>query len=432
MKIVIKGGRIIDPADTKDVKGDILIDKGVIIKVGGNINIKNATLISANGKIVTPGFVDMHTHLREPGKEEAETIETGLRAAISGGFTAVSAMPNTMPPCDTQAHVRFLIERAKELKSGKVIPIGTITKGRKGEEITEMQELKDAGCLAVSDDGNSVDNADLMRRAMEYASMVGLLMISHCEDKALSADGVMNEGYVSTVLGLAPIPREAESTIVERDIRLAELTGARLHIAHVSVAESVEAIRRAKKRGLTITAEATPHHFSLTDEEVRSFDPNMKVNPPLRTAKDVKAIKEALADGTIDAIATDHAPHMESEKEKEFDYAPFGMTGLETALSLSVMNLIDEGCLDWTGLVRKLSVNPSVIMGHKGGTLKEGAEADIVVVDPDKKWVYSRERVRSSSVNSPFIGREMKGMVTDVLCEGRIVLRDGELVKKAG
>ncbi|MFC1479999.1 dihydroorotase [Candidatus Omnitrophota bacterium] len=428
MRILIKNGRIIDPLQNIDKKGDVLIEKGKVVQVGGTIKAKDVETINAAGKIVAPGFVDMHAHLREPGREEVETIETGLRAAVCGGFTTVCAMPNTDPPCDGQAHVRFLLDRAQEVKLAKILPVGTITKGREGKQIAEMGELKEAGCLALSDDGSSVEDAALLRRALEYASMVDLLVISHCEDKALAGDGVMNEGYWSTVLGLKPIPAEAESTIVERDIRLAELAGARIHIAHVSTAESVEIIRSAKKRGVKVTAEVTPHHFTLTDEDVKTFDTCMKVNPPLRSAEDVKALRKALADGTIDVIATDHAPHLENEKEKEFDYAPFGMIGLETALSLSVMKLVGEGGLDWPKLIRKLSTNPSQVLKYDRGTLKKDAVADIVVIDPEREWTYSRENIKSRSSNSPFIGWKMKAQVTDVICGGRVVLKEGEIV----
>ncbi|MFH1553226.1 MAG: dihydroorotase [Candidatus Omnitrophota bacterium] len=428
MRILIKNGRIIDPLQKIDKKGDVLIEKGKVVQIGGSIKANGAVTINAAGKIVAPGFVDMHAHLREPGREEVETIETGLRSAVYGGFTTVCAMPNTDPPCDGQAHVRFLLDRSLEVKLANILPIGTITKRREGKQIAEMGELKEAGCLALSDDGSPVEDAALLRRALEYASMVDLLVISHCEDKALAGDGVMHEGYWSTVLGLKPIPAEAESTIVERDIRLAELAGARIHIAHVSTAESVEIIRSAKKRGVNVTAEVTPHHFTLTDEDVKTFDTCMKVNPPLCSAEDVKALKRALADGTIDVIATDHAPHLENEKEKEFDYAPFGMIGLETALSLAVMKLVDEGELDWTELIRKLSVNPSKILKCDRGTLKKGAVADIVIIDPEEEWIYSRESIKSRSSNSPFIGWKMKAAVTDVIVGGRIVLKDGEIV----
>ena len=421
MSILIKNGRIIDPAGKIDTNADILIEKGVIARVAAGINEKASKTIDAGGKIVAPGLIDMHTHLREPGKEEAETIASALACAIAGGFTTVCAMPNTDPPCQTRGDAQFLINRAGELGLARLLPVGAITKDRQGKELAEMAELKQAGCPAVTDDGDSVRDAELMRRAMEYASMLDLLVISHCEDKSLAAGGVMHEGYWSTALGLAPIPAESETTIVERDIRLAELAGARLHIAHVSCAESVDIIRQAKKRGARVTAEVTPHHFSLIDEEVRTFDTSLKVNPPLRGREDVEALKRGLADGTIDAIATDHAPHQENEKEREFDYAPFGMIGLETALPLAIMNLVDTGVLDWNLLIAALSYNPARILKCAGGSLAEGAVADIVVIDPEASWTYTKDKIKSKSKNSPFIGKKMKGGVTCVIVGGKIV-----------
>ncbi|MFA6636267.1 MAG: dihydroorotase [Candidatus Omnitrophota bacterium] len=421
MKILIKGGRIIDPAAGVDKEGDILIDKGRVVKTGGIIKDPAAKVIAAAGKIVSPGFIDMHTHLREPGREDAETIETALECAIRGGFTTVSAMPNTTPTCQTAADARFLIEKGEKTGKGHIIPIGAITKNRMGEELTEMAELKEAGCLAVSDDGDSVNDAGVARKAMEYASMCGMLVISHCEDKSLVREGTMHEGYWSTVLGLAPIPAASETTIVERDISLAELAGARLHIAHVSCAQSVEIIKKAKARGCQVTAEVTPHHFSLTDECLKTYDTNLKVNPPLRTKKDVEALRKGLKDGAIDVIATDHAPHPENEKQKEFDHAPFGMIGLETALPLSVMNLVDTKHLTWPALIEKLTSNPAKILGLDRGTLKENAPADIVIIDPGKEWVYSREEIRSLSRNSPFVGKKMKAKVICAIVDGNIV-----------
>jgi len=428
MKIIIKNGKIIDPAQQIRKKADILVEKGKIVAVKNSIKDPNAISIDAKDQLVVPGFIDMHTHLREPGREDKETVLTGLKAAAKGGFTAVCAMPNTDPPCDNQAQVKFLIEKSNEAKLGEVLPVGTITKNREGRDISEMKDLKDAGVRAVSDDGDPVADSSLMRRAMEYASMLDLLVISHCEDQTLADNGVMHEGYWSTVLGLAPIPAAAESIIVDRDIKLAELTGARLHIAHVSTAESVEIIRKAKKRGINVTAEVTPHHITLRDEDLKTYNTLFKVNPPLRTAKDVLALKKGLEDGTIDVIATDHAPHLESEKEKEFDYAPFGMIGLETALSLCVTALIDEKYLDWPALVEKLAFNPARILGYPGGTLKEGAPANITVIDPEKEWVYEKDTVNSLSSNSPFLGWKLKAMVTNVVAGGRVIVKEGAVV----
>lgn len=419
MKILIKNGRVIDPSQNLDKITDVLIANGKIAKVAKNISEQVDQEIDAKKKIVTPGFIDMHTHLREPGGEDKETIATGAKAAISGGFTTISAMPNTDPPCDNQAQVRFILDRAKQAGNANVLPIGTITKGRAGKEISEMAELKESGCLSISDDGDSVHDSKLLRRAMEYAAMLDLLIISHCEDKSLAGQGVVHEGYWSTVLGLRGIPVESESVIVDRDIQLAELTGARLHIAHVSTAKSVEIIRNAKKRGVKVTAEVTPHHFTLTDEAVKNYGTNFKVNPPLRSKKDVRAIKKAIKDGTIDVIATDHAPHMQMEKDKEFDYAPFGLIGLETALSLAVSELIDKKILNWSELICKLTYNPNKILHYNRGTLQEGAIADVVIIDPHKKWVYSKDQIKSKSKNSPFIDWEMRGKVESVFVEGK-------------
>jgi dihydroorotase len=426
MKILIKNGRIIDPEAGIDQKGDLLIENGKIAKIAASIKEEKAEVIDAAGKLVVPGLIDMHTHLREPGREDKETIKTGLRAAVKGGFTAVCPMPNTEPPCDNQAQVKFLKEKAEQCGLAKIWPIGSITRGRQGKAISDMTDLKEAGARAVSDDGDSVEDAELMRRALEYASMLDLLVISHCEDKKLAGEGVMHEGYWSTVLGMSPIPSVSESLIVERDIRLAALAGARLHIAHVSTEESVNAIRQAKKEGITVTAEVTPHHITLKDEDLKTYDTNLKVNPPLRSVSDIKALKEGLKDGTIDVIATDHAPHLVNEKEKEFDYAPFGMIGLETALSLSAA-LIDEGVLDWKTLIEKMSVTPGKILQVPGGTLAEGACADVTIIDPDKEWVYTKESIESRSQNSPFLGWKLKAQVTDVIVGGKIVLREGEI-----
>lgn len=426
MKTLIKNGTLVDPSQKLNKKGDLLIDKGKIVKSGGKIDDPSAEIIDATGKIVTPGFIDMHTHLREPGREDKETVETGLASAVSGGFTTVCAMPNTDPACDGQANVKFLLERAEEVKLGRVLPVGSITKAREGRELSEIGEMKEAGAPAISDDGDSVENTDLLRRAMEYASMVDLLVISHAEDKGLAGEGVMHEGYWSTFLGMKPIPRESETIIVERDIRLAELTGARLHIAHISCAESVEYVKNAKKKGLKVTCEVTPHHFTLSDEDLRTYDPNFKVNPPLRTKEDIKAMKKGLKDGTIDAIATDHAPHLQNEKEKEFDYAPFGMIGLETALPLAVTELLEEGVLDWTGLVEKLATNPAKILVNDKGTLQEGKDADIAIIDPEKEWVYEKDQIVSKASNSPFIGRKLKGRVEVTIVGGKKVFEGGK------
>ncbi|MBL7073568.1 MAG: dihydroorotase [Candidatus Omnitrophica bacterium] len=427
MKILIKGGRVIDPGQGMDTKADVLIDNGKIVEIKGKISAKAQETINASGKIVAPGLIDMHTHLREPGREEVETIKTAARAAVKGAFTTISAMPNTDPPCDSRANALFLTEQAKKCALANVLPVGTITKGRKGKEIAEFFELKDAGVLSVSDDGDSIKEAEITRRAMEYASMVDMLVISHAEDASLSAGGVMNEGFTSSVLGLAGIPSEAENIVIERDIRLAKLADARIHIAHISTAEGVEIVRDAKKKGIKVTAEVTPHHLTLSDRDVKTFDTNLKVNPPLRTPEDIKALKVGLKDGTIDVIATDHAPHLENEKEKEFDYAPFGMIGLETALSLSVMGLISEGYLDWPELIQKMSSNPARILKYDRGTLKPGSPADVVIIDPEKKWTYSAKLGQSKASNSPFSGREMIAAANYVIVGGKVVVKNGQI-----
>ncbi|NQT46605.1 MAG: dihydroorotase [Candidatus Omnitrophica bacterium] len=421
MKILIKNGQIVDPAAGVQKELDLLIEDGKISEIGRSLKASGAKEIDAKGKLVLPGLIDMHAHLREPGREDKETILTGSRAAAKGGFTTVCCMPNTSPCIDSQGVARFIISEAERAGLIDVRPVGAITKERNGEELSEMADLKRAGCVAVSDDGNPVPKADMMRRALEYASMMGFVVISHCEDKDLSGIGVMNEGFISTILGLRPIPRHAESFMVERDIRLAELTGAKLHIAHVSTKESVELIREAKARGAAVTAETCPHYFTLTDEAVKSFDTNLKVNPPLRTAADVEAIKEGLRDGTIDVIATDHAPHTENEKDVEFDYAPFGMIGFETALGLVASELVEKKVLDWKGVAEKMAVNPSKILGLGKGTLAQGAAADITIIDPNKEWQLKREDILSKSHNTPFIGRKMTGLVEYTIASGKII-----------
>jgi dihydroorotase len=424
MSTLIQKGHVIDPANKIDGTFDILIENGKIARIAKDIKTKPRHTINAKNRIVVPGLIDMHTHLREPGREDKETIQTGLRAAIKGGFTSVCSMPNTTPPCDNQSIARFIIERAKAVNLAHVFPIGTITKNREGKELSEMGDLREAGCVAFSDDGNSMSDASLMRRALEYASMLNIPVISHCEDKAMSQDGVMHEGFVSTTLGLRATPSSSESTVVERDIAIAEMTGSRLHIAHVSAKESVDAIAVAKKKGVKVTAEVTPHHLALTDMCVKTFDTNTKVNPPLRTKEDQAALKRALKENVIDVIATDHAPHLESEKDVEFDHAPFGIVGLETALSLSIMELVDTKLLGWGDVVEKLSLNPSKILGLNKGMLSEGSVADITIIDPHAEWVYRKEDTESKSFNSPFIGWTLRGFATDVIVGGRIVMRD--------
>lgn len=418
MNILIKNGRVIDPANKVDGKLDVLVSSGKIAKIGkpGSLPANGAKVIDASGKLVVPGLIDMHVHLREPGFEYKETIETGTAAARAGGFTSVCCMPNTSPVNDNRSVTEFIISQAAKA-AARVYPIGAITKGSRGEELAEMGELHDAGCVAVSDDGKPVMNAAVMRRALEYSRIFGMLVISHCEDALLSDKGVMNEGAVSTELGLRGIPRAAEDVMTARDIALAELTGARLHIAHVSTEGSVRLVRDAKARKVRVTAETCPHYFSLTEDAVRGYNTMAKMNPPLRTAGDVAAIKEGLRDGTIDAIATDHAPHALDEKSGEFDYAPFGVVGLETALGLT-FKLVEEGVLSLSGAIGKLSANPASILGMDKGTLTEGSDADIAVIDPDAEWTVDASQFKSKSKNTPFQGWRLKGRAVRTIVGG--------------
>jgi dihydroorotase len=419
--LVIAGGRVIDPESRMDRVADVYVRDGVIKKIEKpGSNPRASEVIQARGKMVVPGLIDMHTHLREPGREDEETIYTGSCAAVAGGFTSVCCMPNTQPPIDNQETVKFVYQKAKEAK-GKVYCIGCITKDRKGEELTEIYDLVQAGVVAISDDGRPVESSQVFRNALEYSRMFDLPVISHCEDLSLSSNGVMHEGFVSTSLGLCGIPGIAEEIAVARDLKLAEFTNSRIHIAHVSTAGSVDLIRQAKKMGVNVTCEATPHHFTLTHETIRTFDTNAKVNPPLRTTKDTEAIKRGLRDGTIDCIATDHAPHSIEEKEVEFDFAPPGLVGLETALGLVITELIDKGILSWAQAVAKLTVNPARILNLPGGRIKAGLPADITVIDPKASWVVDPSEFRSKSKNSPFGGRKLKGRAWITIVEGNIV-----------
>lgn len=421
--LAITGGRVIDPETKTDRVTDVYVGSGVIKEIrksGRAIEAKQT--IDAKGKLVVPGLIDMHTHLREPGREDEETIYTGSCAAVAGGFTSICCMPNTQPPIDNQESVKFVYQKAKEAKCN-IYCIGCATKGQKGEELTEMHDLVQAGVVAISDDGLPVGSARVMRNALEYSKMFDLPIISHCEDPNLSADGVMHEGFVSTELGMCGIPSVAEEVMVARDIKLAEFTGARVHVAHVSTEGSVELIRQAKRRGVRVTCEATPHHFTLTHELIRTFDTNAKVNPPLRTQEDVQAIKRGLKDGTIDCIATDHAPHSIEEKEVEFDFAPFGLVGLETALGLIVTELIDQKVLTWAQAIAKLTSNPSRILKLRGGGLKVNSPADITIIDPKVSWTVDPSKFKSKSKNSPFGGRELKGKVLCTIINGTVVYR---------
>ena len=386
------------------------------------VDRKKSRVIDAKGKIITPGLIDMHVHLREPGREDEETIHTGCEAAAAGGFTAVACMPNTYPPIDGPEGVRSIIARSQGADT-RVYPIAAITKERSGKELTDMEALLEAGARAFSDDGDPVEDAQIMRCALERAKALGTLIISHAEEKSLSQGGQLNEGKVSTALGLKGIPRIAEDIMVAREIFIAGYVGSRIHIAHVSTAGSVKLIRRAKEEGLEVTCETAPHYFSLTEEEVVPLGTNAKMNPPLRTSEDVKAIKEGLADGTIDVIASDHAPHSEAEKLEQFEKAPFGIIGLETTIGLVFTELIISGVLSLMEVVAKLSLNPARILGIEGGELREGKRADLTIIDPEKWWDVNVEEFRSKSRNSPFNGRTLKGRVAMTIVGGRVIGR---------
>jgi dihydroorotase len=418
--ILIKGGHVIDPG-RKNGPADVLLDQGRIEAVGQELKAPaGATVIQAAGRLVVPGFVDLHVHFREPGFEYKETIESGATAAVAGGFTTVCCMPNTNPVNDNQSITEFILDRARAAGKAHVLPIGAITKGSEGKELAEIGDLRRAGCVAISDDGRPVMNSLVMRRAMEYALAFGIPVVDHCEDLHLSEGGCMNEGLVSTELGLPGIPAAAEDVMVARNVALAELTGARLHLAHISTAGSVRSVREAKSRGLRVTAEACPHHFTLTEEIARGYNTHAKMNPPLRTWQDVQAIKEGLRDGTIDVIATDHAPHASQEKQQEFTQAPFGIVGLETALPLS-LGLVEEGVLTLEGMIDKLATAPAKAFGLEAGTLAVGAPADVTIVDPQAQWEVDPSQFRSKSRNTPFAGWKVKGRVTTTIVAGRVV-----------
>ena len=420
-KLLVKGGRIIDPANNLDEALDLLIAEGKIAQMGKKLEDKDAEVIDARGLIVAPGFIDMHCHLREPGREDEETIESGCRAAAAGGFTSAACMPNTNPPNDSQSVTEFILKQAKQKGIVNVFPIGAATKGRLGEELSEIGELKETGIVAVSDDGNPVYNSNLMRRVLEYAGMFNLPVIDHCEDKELSNNGVMHEGYYSTLLGLPGIPAAAEEIMVARNIILTALTRRHLHIAHISTKGSVELLRRAKEVGVRITAEVTPHHFTLTDKEVCTYDTNTKMNPPLRSVEDVEAIIQGIKDGTIDAIATDHAPHRGDEKDVEYADAPFGIIGLETAVPLALDRLVNKGEISLSRMIAMFTVNPAKILNLERGTLSPGAVADVILINPSEVVKIDVNGFQSKSRNCPFHGWELKGRAAMTIVGGRLV-----------
>lgn len=432
MSLLIKGGKVINPATAIEEELDILVKGSKIEEIGKDLRIdKVEEVIDARGKIVTPGLIDMHVHLREPGFEDKEDIASGTRSAAQGGFTTVACMPNTNPVIDNETVVEFIKAKANRDGVVNVYPIGSITKRLEGKEITEAGYLYKAGIVALSDDGKPVMNSEVMRRALEYSKTFNLPIISHCEDQNLAADGMMNESYMSTVIGLKGIPNAAESIMVSRDIILAEMVGAPVHIAHVSTKESVDLIRGAKERGVKITAEAAPHHFTLTEEAVTSFDTSTKVNPPLRSRADVEAVKEGLKDGTIDVIATDHAPHTKEQKAVEYIYAPFGMVGLETALPLVITHLINPGVLSLSEAIAKLTINPAKILGlSEKGNLEPGKDADITIIDLEKEFIVDREKLASKGKNTPFHGWYLRGKAVRTIVAGETVMLEGKIVLK--
>jgi dihydroorotase len=427
MKVLLKGGRVIDPASGRDGMFDVLIEDGLIARVGRDQPVNGAELFEIDREwIVAPGLIDMHVHLREPGQEHKETIATGTASAVAGGFTAVACMPNTDPVNDHAGITQFVLKKAAEAERARVYPIGAVSMGSKGEQLAELGEQKAAGCVAFSDDGRPVATALLMRRALEYAGMLGMPVIDHCEDPSLKGDGVAHEGYHASALGLRGIPGIAESLMVERDVSLAELTGAHVHAAHMSARQSLRAVRAGKARGVRVTCEVAPHHFTLTDEALGrpvQYDTNVKMNPPLREAVDRDAMIEGLADGTIDAIATDHAPHHADEKMVEFDQAPFGIVGLETAVPLVFDRLVHTGRITIARMIELMSVNPARLLNVPGGTLREGTPADVTVLAPDLSIIVTAAALRSKSKNTPFDGWRLRGGVVATIVGGRVVYR---------
>lgn len=427
--IQISGGRIIDPSQNIDQIGDLWISRGQISPLG--VGFEDAEIvIDARDMIVCPGLIDVHVHLREPGNEEDETIATGAAAALAGGVTSLACMPNTLPAIDTQAAAEFVVLQAQRARQANVYPVGAVSKGRKGEELAELGQLVAGGAVAFTDDGAPVASAALMRRALQYTKMFDRVIMQHCQVPELTVGGVMNEGFESMRLGLGGMPAAAEDIMVARDIRLAEITGGRLHIQHISTARSVELVREGIRRGVRVTAEACPHHFTLTDERLRSFDSNFKMNPPLRTWADVEAVIGGLMDDTISIIATDHAPHAREKKMREIDQAPFGIVGLETLIPITVVSLIEPGHLSWPEVIRKLTYNPAQLLGLDKGTLKAGADADVTIIDPHARWTIDPTTFRSKSRNTPFGGWEVRGRAHTVIVSGEVRFTRGGIVQQ--
>jgi dihydroorotase len=430
MKLLLKNGRVVDPANGRDGAFDVLIENGAIARVERNLPADGAEVLEIGSDwIVTPGLIDAHVHLREPGQEHKETVATGVASAVAGGFTAVACMPNTDPVNDHAGITQFILKKAAEAQLARVYPIGAVSLGSRGEQLAELGEQKSAGCVAFSDDGRPVATALLMRRALEYAGMLHVPIVNHCEDPTLKGDGVAHEGYYASALGLRGIPGVAESLMVERDVSLAELTGGHIHVAHMSARQSLRAVRWGKERGIRVTCEVAPHHFTLTDEALEGptrYDTNLKMNPPLREDADRDAMLEGIADGSVDLIATDHAPHHADEKMLEFDRAPFGIVGLETAVPIVFERLLHAGRITLSRMIELLSVNPARVFNLPGGSLTPGAAADVTVLAPDLRVTVRAAALRSRSKNTPFDGWELRGGVAATIVGGRVVYRNAQ------
>lgn len=425
MKLLIKNGRVIDPSTKTDETLDILIDKKKIVDIKAKINDKDARIIDASRLVVTPGFIDMHTHLREPGQENKETLQTGSLAAAHGGITTIACMPNTSPVNDSRGVTEYILSEAKKNAVVNIVPIAAVTLGLQGEELTDMADLRDAGAIAFSDDGVPVANSQIMRRALEYSQLLDAVIIDHCEDKKLSGQGVMHEGYYSLLYGLTGIPSTSEETMVARDIILAQKARSRVHLAHISTRNSAELIRNAKEKKIKVTAEVTPHHLLLTDESLKDYNPNFKMNPPLRSLEDVEALIEAVKDGTIDVFATDHAPHTPDEKAVELDYAPFGIIGLETAVPLLLDNFVNKNVISLERFVRMMSTHPAEILGLENkGKIHAGADADLTILNLHKEMTIDTSKFKSKSRNCPFDGWKCRGIPVMTIVGGKIVFHN--------